>query len=55
VIVRTYVNAKTGRAFCINMATNPWAIKRLHQKVGLPYDSITEAYGVSPTDLLLNE
>jgi hypothetical protein len=55
VIVRTYVNTKTGRAFCINMATSPMAIKRLHDKAGLPYDSITEAYGVAPTDLLLNE
>jgi hypothetical protein len=55
VIVRTYVNAKDGRAFCINMATSTDAIKRAHAKAGLPYDGITEVYGVAPTDLLLNE
>jgi ABC-type glycerol-3-phosphate transport system substrate-binding protein len=55
VIVRTYVNAKDGRAFCINMAKSPEAIRRMHAKVGLPYDSITQEFGVSPTDLLLNE
>lgn len=53
VIVRTYVNASAGRAVCINMSTNPWAIQRLHAKAGLPYEEITEMYGVAPSDLLL--
>lgn len=55
VIVRTYVNPKAGRAFCVNMAPSTRAIKRAHDKVGLPYDGVTEVYGVAPTDLLLNE
>jgi hypothetical protein len=55
VIVRTYVNTTDGRAFCINMATSTAPIKRAHAKAGLPYDGITEVYGVAPTDLLLNE
>jgi len=55
VIVRTYVDMKDGRAFCINMATSEDAVRRAHARVGLPYDSISEVNGVAPTDLLLNE
>jgi hypothetical protein len=55
VIVRTYVSQKDGRAFCLNMATSIAAVKKAHDKAGLPYGSITEVNGVAPTDLLLNE
>jgi len=55
VVVRTYVNAAAGRAFCITMAPSADAVKRAHAKAGLMYDSITECYGVAPSDLLLNE
>lgn len=55
VIVRTYVNAKEGRAFCITMAPSTDAVRRAHAKAGLPYNQITEVYGVAPSDLLLNE
>jgi hypothetical protein len=53
VIVRTYVSTKEGRAFCLNMAPSVEAIKKAHEKAGLPYDSITEVNGVAPTDLLM--
>jgi hypothetical protein len=55
VVIRTYVNPKAGKAFCITMATSTDAVKRAHIKAGLMYDSITEVYGVAPSDLLLNE
>jgi hypothetical protein len=55
VVVRTYVNAAQGRAFCITMAPSVDAVRRAHVKAGLMYDSITEVYGVAPSDLLLNE
>lgn len=53
IVVRTYVNASAGRATCITMATNQYAVQRLHAKAGLPYEEITEMYGVAPSDLLL--
>jgi hypothetical protein len=55
VIVRTYVSQKDGKAFCLNMAPSITAIKKAHDKAGLPYGSISEVNGVAPTDLLLNE
>lgn len=53
VIVRTFVNPGDGRAFCLNLANSAEDVKRAHDRVGLPYDSITEVTGVSPNDLLL--
>jgi hypothetical protein len=55
VIVRTYVSQTDGKAYCLNMATSISAIKRAHEKAGLPYNAISEVNGVAPTDLLLNE
>lgn len=54
VVVRTFLGLKDGRAFCMNMARSAEAVKKAHDRVGLPYDSITEVTGVSPNDLLLN-
>jgi hypothetical protein len=55
VIIRTYVSQKDGKAFCVNMAPSVTAIKKAHDKAGLPYSNISEVNGVAPTDLLLNE
>ncbi|EHQ07873.1 DUF4242 domain-containing protein [Leptonema illini] len=54
VIVRTFLGLGEGRAFCLNLAKSTDDVKRAHDRVGLPYDSITEVTGVSPNDLLLN-
>jgi hypothetical protein len=54
VIVRTFLGLTDGRAFCMNMAKSAQDIKRVHDRVGLPFDSITEVTGISPNDLLLN-
>ena len=51
--VKTHVGLKEGKAFCLNMAPNIEAVFRVHEKVGLPYDSITEIQSISPSDILL--
>lgn len=51
VILRVHVGLEAGRAFCFNMATDEDAIRRAHEKVGLPFDSITEVSTATPGDL----
>jgi len=53
VSLRIHVGFAEGRAFCFNMAPDVDAVKRVHERVGLPYDSITEVNTISPADLLL--
>jgi hypothetical protein len=48
--VRLHVGYQEGRAFCFNMAPNEEAVKRAHDRVGLPYDSITEVLTATPGD-----
>ena len=54
VIVNTMLSAQDGRMFCVNMAPNADAIKRAHEEVGLPFDSITEVTTTSPGDIYFN-
>jgi len=51
VILRTHVGLEEGRAFCFNMAPDAEAVRRAHERVGLPFDSITEVNTVQPGDL----
>lgn len=46
--MQTHVGLDDGRAFCYNMAPSAEAVKRAHDKVGLPYDSITEIESFTP-------
>lgn len=48
--LRTHVGYDEGRAFCLNMAPDGEAVKRAHQRVGLPFDSITEVTTATPGD-----
>lgn len=48
--VRLHVGYDEGRAFCLNMAPDAEAVKRAHDKVGLPFDSITEVNMATPGD-----
>ena len=48
--VRLHVGYAEGRAFCLNMAPDADAVKRAHDRVGLPYDTITEVQMASPSD-----
>lgn len=49
--LRVHVSLEVGRAFCLNMAPDEDAIRRAHEKVGLPFDSIVEVSTAAPGDL----
>jgi hypothetical protein len=48
--LRIHVGYEDGRAFCLNMAPDAEAVKRVHERVGLPFDSITEVATATPGD-----
>ncbi len=48
--LRVHVGYGEGRAFCFNMAPDAEAVKRAHERVGLPFDSITEVTTATPGD-----
>lgn len=51
--VRIHVGYENGRAFCLTMAPDADAVKRAHERAGLPFDSITEVQLASPGDTFL--
>jgi len=51
--INIQVGFEEERAFCLTMAPSMEAVYRAHQRVGLPYDSITEVSSISPSDLAL--
>lgn len=51
VILRLHVGLAEGRAFCLTMAESAEAVKRAHERVGLPFDEITEVVTATPGDL----
>lgn len=48
--IRLHLSYEDGRAFCLNMATDAEAVRRAHERVGLPFDSITEVSTATPGD-----
>ena len=46
-----YVNVPAGRAFCFTHGPDEDAIRRAHEKLDFPYDSITEVRRVTGVDL----
>lgn len=54
VSIKIHAGLKEGRAFCLNMASNADAVRRVHEKVGLPFDNITEVKSISPENLFQN-
>ena len=48
--VRLHVGYNEGRAFCLTMAPDAESVKRAHDRVGLPYDTITEIATATPAD-----
>lgn len=48
--LRTHVGYEDGRAFCLNLAPDAEAVRRAHQRAGLPFDAITEVKLASPGD-----
>ena len=51
VSLRIHVGFQEGRAFCFNMAPDVKSVRRVHERVGLPYDEITEVVTSTPGDL----
>ena len=51
VSLRVYSDMDSGKAFCVTLAESADAVKRAHERVGLPFDSISEVKSVSPEDL----
>lgn len=46
-----HVNVRAGRAFCFTYGPDVDAIRRAHEKMNFPYDSITEVRRVTGVDL----
>lgn len=46
-----YVNVPAGRAFCFTWGPDEDAIRRAHEKLHFPYDSITEVRRATGVDL----
>jgi hypothetical protein len=51
VVLRAHVGFGDGRAFCLNAASDAEAVRRAHEKAGLPFDTITEVSTATPGDL----
>ena len=49
--IRTHVGFGEGRAFCFNLAPSADAVRRAHDKAGLPFDQITEVTVATPGDM----
>jgi hypothetical protein len=49
--LRTHVGMEEGRAFCVNLARDADSVRRVHERVGLPFDTITEVTEASTFDL----
>ena len=48
--VRLHVGYEGGKAFCLTMAPSEEAVRKAHERAGLPYDSITEVEFATPGD-----
>lgn len=49
--LRLHLGLEDGRAFCLTLAQDADAVKRAHERVGLPFDSITEVLTATPGDV----
>lgn len=49
----SHVNCQHGRAYCLIAAPSEEAVRRAHEKIGLPYNKITEIKRLTSLDLLL--
>ncbi len=49
----SHVSCQQGRAYCLIAAPSEEAVRRAHDKVGLPYNKITEVKRLTSMDLLL--
>ena len=49
--LRVHIGFEDNRAFCFNMAPSAEAVRRAHEKVGLPFDDIVEVTTATPGDI----
>jgi hypothetical protein len=52
-VLRLHVSLELGRAYCFTAAPDADAVRRAHERVGLPFDDITEVSTITPADLFL--
>ncbi len=52
--LRVHLGLEEGKAFCFNMAPDADAVRRAHEKAGLPFDNITEVETATPGDLFFS-
>ncbi len=50
IILRVHVAYEDGKAFCFTMAADADCVQRAHERVGLPFDSISEVKTATPGD-----
>lgn len=50
-----HVNLGEGKAFCFTAGPDVESIRKAHEAIGLPYDSITEVKRVTSLDLRAND
>lgn len=50
VILRVHVAYEDSRAFCFTMAPDADCVRRAHERVSLPFDSISEVKTATPGD-----
>lgn len=54
VTLRVHVGLEEGRAFCFTMAPSADAVRRAHERVGLPFSEITEVATATPGDIFFS-
>ena len=54
IVIRLHLALEEGRVFCLNMAPDVEAVRRAHDRVGFPFDSITEVTTATPGDIFFN-
>ena len=50
-VTGAHVNLAEGKAFCLTAAADEAAVAAAHEKIRLPYDSITQVHRVTGMDL----
>lgn len=50
VLLKSYAGLADGRAFCLTLAPSAEAVRRAHERAGLPFDSVTEVETASTAD-----
>jgi len=54
VVLRLHLSIEEGRAFCFNMAPDADAVRRAHDRLNFPFDSITEVTTATPGDIFFH-